>query len=418
MKNQNPLDIKWVELLLISLLVLGGMGVWILVERRVAASMQGLAPSEAQSEQDAGVPARKAEVSLVQEEVDQVQAALVKERMAAAEQTAQMQLLAAQFPQIPSIVSSAPGGPPLSLETTQSFLQAQTALAAASGMVKGMEARMHTLVAASVTLTTTMRGLTAGALDFRSAQVELEMTQQELGKVQAELVTQDMEVTRQQAAVQALLDSYPQLAAFSAGGNPGQAIAMPLAQALSAYLEADAQQRRSNGMIAALEAQLARARQQLDERGIALYQAQNRARQDFGQNQETFRMATRQAALLQAGLWALLGILAVGLFLQLTKKFHIYPVRPLGIILAAAALTAVLFSYQAFEFLGGAIAGFVLLVAALLGISAYIRRMEKQAAGSLATGELPQTPVPAAAGGTQPDPASAAAVQKGAQGQG
>jgi hypothetical protein len=150
----------------------------------------------------------------------------------------------------------------------------------------------------------------------------------------------------------------------------------------------------------------------LDECSVALYQAQDKATQDYQQDQENFRLATRRAALAQAALWAVLGILAVGLLLQLTKRFHLYPVRPLGIIIATCALTVVLFSYQAFEILGGAIAGLILLIVALVGLSIYIRQMEKLAAPKKAAHSTQQSSGPLAARTDQANSAGSATAQK------
>jgi hypothetical protein len=378
--GSQRLDIMWVELILIALLVLGEMGVWLVVEPRVAARMQGQAPSEAQSQQDAGVPAEEAQVDLVKEELTQVQAALVKERMSVAEQNAQMTMLAAQNPQLTALLAPAMEGIPLSQATVKSLLDAHTKLSTATSLASTLEKRLNDLVEVSVTLTATLNSLPENTSQRMTAQAQLNMTGQELDQVQTELVTQRMEVTRQQASIQSLMENYPQLLPLNSSGDGNQGVSMPLIDALSRYLELAAQKLQSDEMITALESRQNLAVQQLGVRNSELLQAQTQAKQKLEQAMEDYRMAVRRSTLLEAGLWSLVSLLIVWVFLVLTHRLHTYPLRPLGIVLITLGLTAILYCYQAFEYLGGAIAGVVLLMAGLLWLSAYKRKMEAQAA--------------------------------------
>jgi hypothetical protein len=378
--ESRRLEIMWAELILIALLVLGEMGVWLVVEPRVAARMQGRAPSEVLFQQEVGVPAHEAEVDLAKEELIQVQAALVKERMSVAAQTAQMTMLATHNPQLPALLAAVNKSIPFSQTTAQSFLEAQTKLSVANSLVSTLEKRLNDLVQVSMTLTATLNSLPENTADRMTAQVKLIMAGQELDKVQTELVSQRMEVTHQQASIQALKENYPQLLPLSSGGDDDQGISMPLMGVLSHYLELVAQKAQSDEMITALEEQQNLAIQQLEARNTELLQAQTQAKQKLEQAQETYRMALRWSTLLEASRWSLLNLLIVWIFLALIQKLQPYPLHPLRITLITLALTVILYCYQAFEYLGGAIAGVVLLRAGLLWLSAYKRKMEAQAA--------------------------------------
>ena len=371
-------EIMWVELILIALLVLGVMGVWLVAEPFVTVSMQAQAPSEALSQQEADVPARQAQVALAKDGLTQLQAALVKERMSIAVQTAQMAMLAAQNPQLNALVAP-PGNIPLDPATMQSFLAAQTKLSAATTLGRDLEKRLDELINASVTLTASLNSLPESSLQWITAHAHLDLAEQELDRVQAQIVDQRLEVMRQQAFIQTLQENYPQLLAIKKSKDDKD-ISMSLMGTSYQYLELVAQNIQSREMVTALEGQQDLAMRQLEEQNTELLQAQAQAKQKLEQAKENYRIVVRGAALLVASILSLTGLLVVGIFLAFTKKLHTYPLRPLVIVLITLALTAVLYSYQAFEYLGGAIAGILLLTAGLLWLSRQKRKAGAPAA--------------------------------------
>jgi hypothetical protein len=380
--NPKALSIKWIELILIALLVLGAMGVWVLIEQSVRSWMQTQAPNEKQLLQDAGVPALQVRMDLVQAEMNQVQEALVKERMSAAEKAAQMKFLAAQEPNLSTMAGSVLKGIPLSSATFQSYLDAKSKLLVAANMVNALEERMKALVDTSVTQTTTLQGLAKDSPDALATQSQLSMTTQELEKVQEELVTQRMEVTRQQAALHSLDSSYPQFAALYFSGQGNQAISPSQAAMVSTYLDLAITQQQSMQMIKALEDQQTQTIEQAKMLNTDLMIAQDKAMQRLAQDQEKFQMEIRFRTLLQASGWILLSLAIFWLFLKLTHRwFTNYPLNSWIICLAALIFTSILYAYQAFEYIGGALAGTLLLVASLIGFSAYQRKQNAALAG-------------------------------------
>lgn len=138
----QKISVSWIELLLMVLLVLSGMGVVVFVQQLINDEAQTLEPKEETFQQQEETLLRQAELTGAQNEVKSLQEELVKQRLALEQQAAKVAALTAAYPALPKLPFSASKTGGLPADILKAYHESQIELETKRGLVKSLETQL------------------------------------------------------------------------------------------------------------------------------------------------------------------------------------------------------------------------------------------------------------------------------------
>jgi hypothetical protein len=104
----RKIAVSWIELTLLALLVVSGMGIGLAVEQAIGQQLRGQEPKADQFQQAEKLPGKQAELLKAQGELKSLQDKLVEQRFELRKQSTRMQTLSAAFPLLAKLAYGAP----------------------------------------------------------------------------------------------------------------------------------------------------------------------------------------------------------------------------------------------------------------------------------------------------------------------
>lgn len=218
MSGEDKFAISWLEVLLLALLVIGGMGIWsfVDVELRARAPGQGLLEIFFHDESD--VPIKQADLELVEARLQAVRADLVAAEVEAFAKSTELEALRARYPQLPG--RTTPGeiqSVPTSVLTA--YTESGRAEAEARQALELLQEDVDTRIAETAALNLDLQGLISGTQEYLVTEARLQLSQDQLDAVRDALVAKTVTLHMARAHRQALLDVYPDIDSLAADGD-------------------------------------------------------------------------------------------------------------------------------------------------------------------------------------------------------
>ncbi|MEP7339137.1 MAG: hypothetical protein ABI977_15480 [Acidobacteriota bacterium] len=138
----QKISVSWIELILLVLLVLSGMGVGVFVQQQTKDDGQMREPKEETFQQQEESLLRQAELAGAQNEVKFLQEELVKQRLGLEQQAAKVAALNGAYPVLLKLPITATGIGGLPVETVRAYRESQIELEAKRGLVKSLETQL------------------------------------------------------------------------------------------------------------------------------------------------------------------------------------------------------------------------------------------------------------------------------------
>jgi hypothetical protein len=348
MSGEGKLAISWLEVLLLALLVTGGMGIWSFVDAQVSARAPGQGPLDIFFQAESDVPAKQADLELVEARLQAVRSDLVAAESEAFAKSTELEVLSARYPQLPD--PTIPGEiQSIPTSALMAYSESGVAEAEARQAVELLQTEVDTRIAETAALNLDLQGVISGTQEYLISQARLQVSQDRLDAARDALVTESVTLHKARAHRRALVEVYPDLDSLTAES------ALPLsAEVWEKYEVLHSGVAESNSKASSLAARL-------DE----LEAERSTAQSGLEAAQASFSLIRD---LLTLGITAL--VIAIYLFLvaelafkpDLVARFEIKTDLVVG---GAALVLLVLVSYQTFGLLGAGLAA-TLMVGALL----------------------------------------------------
>lgn len=349
---------------MVALLVLGGMGIWILVDRFVGRAMQKQAPRQENYEADANIPMLQARLAGLEAEMQAVQNELTTQAMQSLQQANRASLLQSTYPQLVARQAELEKLTALPPEIVSGYVTAVVDATTDRSLVDTLEGELLALMSEKYVLSTTLTTRVSDPAETIQAQTRLGLVDSQIEAVQSELVKQKMELLRQQAKVEASKSLFPELATLFI--TTTQTTNQSPIQVIGVYLDLMTKQQETQALALSYKARLAEIEQNVAQNTQELEAARRRAQQDFLAAGQVIEDRRRWLTLAWsvAAVAAFLLIALPALFL-LNREILKYA-NPLAVIGSAAAIIAILLAYQAFEMIGAVIVSLLVVVILLL----------------------------------------------------
>lgn len=130
--------VTWTELILLTLLVLSGMGIWIFTEQEVAAARKSNEPDEETYQEQSMVLARQLELSGSQAELAALQGQLIEQRLQLVRQSFKVDSMLAAYPKLHDISTTSESNASISKETVRAYVNARIELDTARGVAEAL----------------------------------------------------------------------------------------------------------------------------------------------------------------------------------------------------------------------------------------------------------------------------------------
>lgn len=135
MKASSKFAISWLEIILVTVLVASGMGIWVFVDQQVSQNLYSQQPDLEQFQQERQLPDRQRELKLAQDELVTTRKKLIEQKIELARHIAKLQALENVYPQLSQKTIAKPPLPP---DLPKTFKAAQLEQATIKGLVQAL----------------------------------------------------------------------------------------------------------------------------------------------------------------------------------------------------------------------------------------------------------------------------------------
>jgi hypothetical protein len=198
---------SWLELTLLILLVLGGMGLWVLAERQISKDMQAQEPREEDFRQK--VTDQQAELAVIQNELATTQEKLLQQRLEVEQLILVRDAQASIHPQLLELSPITTATLLIPAEVLQTYLQTQIDLATTARSVNNLVGQLTTITETVAELATDLAIRQTPPKTVIITQANLSLAQAELAQKQEKLVEQKLKLAEAKGTLNALITKYP-----------------------------------------------------------------------------------------------------------------------------------------------------------------------------------------------------------------
>lgn len=363
MDATSKIAVTWLEAGLLALVVAGGLGIWLGVEKLVDNRASATEPREEPFQLGHGVPAREAELALAKDQIAALQAKWIEQRLELARETASAESLRETFPQLQPWLTANP--PPLQLEMAQAWAQTWLDLETSRRLTAQLEVDLAALIDQKAEMTLALASSQPASKDFIRTEARLAACRNQLEATQKKLAEARLEPPRLRARLEAMTNAWPELQMLSPAA-PGL-VTLPT-EVVQSVASAAARRRSAELLIDALHGELQARQTEVTNRMDALLQAQRAASKALKNAKERWTAEKRWNTLGLSCLWLAVSLLALLIISTIVIKASAAHFKRSVAFGGALAVLAVLYAYQMAQVPGAAAVALVLmLVLAAIG---------------------------------------------------
>lgn len=261
--------LSWLELILLILLVLGGMGVWKTTEQVAVTDLKDEMPREEDFQHQVFV--RQVELSTVQDELTQAEQEALQKQLELEQLILRKQELEAAYPQLQSLVSMSTVTPTLPTDVIQAYLAAVADLEETRELVDFFTDQLVAATNTIETLSSSQESNQPSSSAAANREADLALAQAQLTAKQSEVVKQQLRAMELTAKLEALTSTYPQLKDTSPLSTRALSVSEEISQT---YFNAQLELVAATQFIDALSADLEALSGTVAETSVAVDQAQ------------------------------------------------------------------------------------------------------------------------------------------------
>jgi hypothetical protein len=341
MISNERIAIFRLDIALVLLLGLAGLGIWTAAERLSAVLLVGWKPDEKRYQLRNDIPSLQSRLKAAQDKLDKYRAELVEQEVGLERQGYTLATLRGVYPRLPEVFDMGEPG-----DVLRGYLAAAAGREATRERVGALEARLKTL------LNSKGQGAPRGETLYDAEQGQLEKA--ELSSLESKLVGERVVLAEQTNSVEEMKRRVPALLKMPD-------VADTPAGVLNAYVDAQVGIRDAKLRGAALKEAVSRAADDVKQRSEALFDAERAARNRFSLDSAVFAFVRSLSTLIVASIFT--GLLLALVNRMLRQSQSIATTNRRAVMWVSLATLAALFLYQTFQVASIALAG-----AALLGV--------------------------------------------------
>lgn len=359
MHADKKIAVTWLEVVIVAMLLIGGMGAWKLAEHWVNLDLAPEEPTSEQVELKYTIPELKVDLAAAEARLKALQEQDVQEQVAIIKLDAQVSSWEEQYPALASLpildAVTVPG------EVLKAYVQDSRDAMATQLLIVSLESSLANLITETSSLSTTLSAEINPDLRF-GTQTRLDLLRSLIATTSTELVEANVRSAEQKAVVAATEEAYPELQDLFQSLAPSLSSQTALAEAYIAAINELAARERTLGT---LVTDLGVARDDVLQKTSQLSSAKRNAAVELEAAKEAFRWGKQ----LRIFLWTALGIvvLFVLAFLVVRSLRARMQIRfPLWLILGTSAVALfILFAFQVADVGGAAIFGALAIISIL-----------------------------------------------------
>lgn len=362
MSKIGRISISRLDIAVVLLLGLAGLGIWMVAERLIAMGMANWKPIEKQYQLSNDIPRLQSGLKKGQARLDKNQTKLVDQEIELESRKNALATLKKSYPQLPEAFNATEPA-----DTLRSFADAFAARGTSQRRVVALERRLNELLAAHSARPAPSR-VTPGQTTDVAQQAQSEMDKAERSSLQNKLVEERIAITELNISVESMRKGIPALHDVSdAADIPPEAV--------RSYVETQIAIRDAERQIAQLKDSAARDVEEIRQTSTALFEAERKSNSSLSFASALFRII--KSLLTLAAATIVTGLLLFSVFRLLRRNQNVATLNTRGVMWTVVALLAILFLYQAFKAASIALAGVAMLFMLCLLIAVGARRVRR-----------------------------------------
>jgi hypothetical protein len=370
MLNKTNMAITWAEIIFITLLVVGGIGLWVYIGGRVEADLKATEPMEEYATNTDEVMMAKANLANRQAEFAVLQTEIGKQRTTLEQTAAQIQSMQKANPALASL----PGSDMLSPDTLKTYWEAQLQVETLGRQIEELDALIQSLITQKAQLALGLRKLEKDSEPYLVVQEQSLYAESQLAAGKEKMGELRLSLTEQQAQVRTMEELYTELAKYSL---VQPTVRYPSSAVLQSYLEARALQEETTMILTALDKQASAKQDEIMTAERAARDAQKTAHSSYLTEQQAFLDGKQARIRMVSGAGILIYLaLALGLYAIIASLRKSTP-RMLTVLLLSLVPLLILIGYHEFGVMGGVLLSLSVFIALLLLLANASRSVQK-----------------------------------------
>lgn len=349
MNASSRLAISWAELILLCLLVLGGMGLWALVNEQVNSYKANGQPRIENYFAQNNIAVLEANLKHDQNNLADAQKESQRLEIILMELDLQYKSLLSDYPQLQNLNISTDAA--IDTELLDKFLAVRLEKEIAHQLLIDLNSQVDTLTEASIVVSRTLAPLSTGSTKYQTAKMKKDVLDAQINILVEALVKQKLLFAEKSAQLSGMQALYPELEQYITSLNTS----IPL-NAQQAFWKLTKDQQRVEQTLAFHKKVISESETLVVDHNVALAAAQTKTSNDFLVAQRNFDAEKRRLVLL---ITIGLNIVYLGIIYKFINHFTPpkYPIHHKMLVGLAAGLIMILIGYQIFGLLAAAAIG-------------------------------------------------------------
>ncbi len=363
--GQGKVAITWLEVLLIALLVISGMGIWAVVDPQVRKLSQGWMPQDAVYQAEAGIPEKQSAQGLIEAQLESARAALIAAQGEFQDKAASLDILTRRYPELLDLPEPTD---PMSIPASAVRAYVEAGQAETRVSIELLQAEVGDWINQTAALARSVADLDPDSLDYLRAQAELEVAERQLEAAREALVSQGTDLQNAISRQQSLIRQYPALSQIVP--LDGEPVPGPIWEQFDLLMS---ERVSADTRLGLLEAELAQLETDRLAAQLDLEAGRQEAARSFSAAQAYFAFLQNLIILGITALLSVLYLLGVAILMITPARAGKLKMNRDLVLWGAALVLLVLVAYQTVGLIGAALAA---TLAAWVLIVAVINRLE------------------------------------------